>query len=83
MNETKMNETKSVIGTSLSKNKDGLCNAYYELLSEHASQIISPQSVPILATSHLVGCVEYFYKPSNTLETKLNRSAAATFYQVG
>ena len=44
----------------------------------HALQSISPQSVPIFATSNLVGCVVYSY---NSLEDKADKSAVATFYQ--
>ena len=61
--------------------KRGLYNTYHELLSEkwifkryrfHASYIISPQSVPIFATSHLVGCIEYL---RNSLEDKVDKSS--------
>ena len=45
-----------------------------------ASKIISPQSVPIFPTSHLVGCIKYLY---NSLESKVDKSAVATSYQVG
>ena len=34
--------------------------------------IISPQSVPIFATSHLVGCIEYLW---NSLEDKVDKSS--------
>ena len=69
--------------------KSGLYNTYHELLSEkwivkrfrfHASYIISPQSVAIFATSHLVGFIEYQY---NSPEDKVDKSAVATSYQVG
>ena len=64
------NKTKVADGAYLSrgKKKGGLYNTYHELLSNkwiakrsrfHASYIISPQSVAIFATSHLVGCIEY------------------------
>ena len=88
----KNNKTKVVVGAYLSrlKNKNGwLYNTYYELLSKkwivkrsrfHASYIILPQSVAIFATSHLVGCIEYQY---NSLESKVDKSAVATSYQVG
>ena len=71
------------------KTKGGLYNTYHELLSEkwivkrswfHVSYIISPQSVVIFATSHLVGCIEYWY---NSLEAKVDKSTVATFNPVG
>ena len=72
------------------KIKGELYNTHHELLSEkwiierfrfHVSYIISPQAVPIFTASHLVGCVEYYYNCN--LEVKVERSAVATFYQVG
>ena len=71
------------------KKKDGLYNTYHKLLFEkwivkrslfHTSQIISPQSVHLFTTSHLVGCIEYQYK---SFEDKVDKSAVATSYQVG
>ena len=83
-NENKIINTETKVAvcrciTSQRKKKDGLYNTYHELLSEkwmvkrsrfHASYIISPQSVPIFATSHLVGCIEYYY---NNLEDKVDK----------
>ena len=81
--------------TSLGRNKEkknrngGLYNTYQELLSEiwigkrsrfHVSYVISPRSVTIFATSHFVGCIEYYY---SSLEGKVDKSAVATSYQVG
>ena len=77
--KTKQNKTK----------KGGLYNTYLELLSKkwivkrsrfHVSYIISPQSVAIFTTSHLMGCIEYQY---NSLEDKVYKSAVATSYQLG
>ena len=45
----------------------------------HASYILSPQSVLMFATSHLVGCIKYY---CNSLEDKIEKSAVATSYQV-
>ena len=54
--------------TSKKQKRDGLYNTYHDLLSEewiakrsrfHPSYIISPQSLAIFATSHVVGCIEY------------------------
>ena len=53
-------------------------DSYKVLIS--ASYIISPQSVAIFATSHLVGCIEYKQK---SLEDNVDKSAVATTYQVG
>ena len=61
-------KTKVVAGALFSRKKSGLYNTYHELLIEKwiikkpqflASLIISPQAVPIFATSQLVGCIEY------------------------
>ena len=71
------------------KRKGRLYNTYHGLLSDkwivkrsqfHVSYIISPQSVAIFATSHLLGCIEYWY---NSLEDKIDKRAVATPYQVG
>ena len=68
--------------------KGGLYNTYHELLFEkriamrsrfHISYIISPQSVAIFATPHLVGCIEDYCK---SLENKVDKSVVATSYQV-
>ena len=84
------NRTKVVVGVHLSKEKKGrLYNTCHELLSKklivkrsrfHASYIISSHPVAILATSHLVGCIEYW---NNSFEDKVDKSAVTTSYQVG
>ena len=89
----KNNKTKVFAGSYLSRikttKKDGLYNTYHELLSKkwivkrfrfRGSYIISPQSVELFTTSHLVGCIEYYY---NSFEAKVDKSAVATSYQVG
>ena len=82
----KNNKTKVIVGAYLFRKKK--VNNYHELLPKkwmvkrsqfHASYIISPQLVAMFATSHLVGCVEYYY---NSLEDKVDKSAVATSYQV-
>ena len=41
---------------------------------------MSPQAVPIFATSYLVGCTKYQH---NSLEEKVEKIAVATSYEVG
>ena len=41
---------------------------------------MSPQAVPIFATSYLVGCTKYQH---NSLEDKVEKIAVATSYEVG
>ena len=41
---------------------------------------MSPQAIPIFATSCLVGCIKYQY---NSFEEKIEKIAVATSYEAG